>query len=158
MSTVALLGPQRFEPTVAEAVRHADVHGRIALVTAGWQEREAEDEDLSDHLQGKTVNLELYRRAADIFREDKEFRAAHRARQQHLRVLRDFYRIRLEYLLESAHVIASRTAAPKFLAAEEQFTVEALQVLDRYHLGKIQTVHAAFEDAWCPHQRELVAI
>jgi hypothetical protein len=157
MSTVALLGPQRFDPTVAEAARQAGITGRIALVTAGWQEREPEDDALSEHLQGKTVNLELYRRASEIFREDEPFRVAHQARQQHLMVLRDFYRIRLNYLLESADVIANRSAAPEFLEAERTFTVEALQVLDRYHLSKCRAVHRSFEASWQPHKRELIA-
>ena len=41
--TAVLLGAQRFQPTLAAAVKETGVQGRIAIVTAGWQEREDEE-------------------------------------------------------------------------------------------------------------------
>ncbi len=40
--------------------------GRIAVVTAGWEEREDEDAELLDHLSRPAVNLGLYRRAGFV--------------------------------------------------------------------------------------------
>ena len=37
---VTLLGPQRLQPTVAPTLESLRIHGQIATVTAGWQERE----------------------------------------------------------------------------------------------------------------------
>jgi hypothetical protein len=42
-ANVVLLGPQRFEPTLASVVRSLGIQEDLATVTAGWQEREDED-------------------------------------------------------------------------------------------------------------------
>src|SRR5437764_598914 len=55
-STVVLLGPQRFEPTLASVVRALGIEEDLATVTAGWQEREDEDAELRDHLGARAVN------------------------------------------------------------------------------------------------------
>ncbi len=155
--TVVLLGPQRFEPTVAQAAKAVGITGRIALVTAGWQEREPEDEDLQEHLGGRTVNLELHRRADAVFRDDPPFAVAYRARSLRLRQLQDFYRVRLNFLVEAAHVIAQRTASAEFMVEENNTSVEALRVLDRHHLSRCQRVHAEFWGEWKRDERPVIA-
>src|SRR5205814_635760 len=109
-SAVVLLGAQRFDPTLGAAVAELGVTGRIATITAGWQERELEDEELSEHLGRKTVNLRLHTRGEELFAADPELRAAHRERQEALRHRQDFYRIRLEHQLDADHVIRQRVA------------------------------------------------
>ena len=79
MPTVTLLGPQRFTPTLGEAVARAGISGRLASVTAGWQEREAEDLELHEHLGERTLNLMLYARSEDAFERDPELAAAYRS-------------------------------------------------------------------------------
>ncbi|HWE24492.1 MAG TPA: hypothetical protein VG496_11210, partial [Myxococcales bacterium] len=81
-SAVVLLGAQRFEPTLGAAVAELGVTGRIATITAGWQERELEDEELSEHLGRRTVNLRLHGRGEELFAADPELQAAHRERQE----------------------------------------------------------------------------
>ena len=57
---VILLGPQR-RPTVDTALRLlGTLDGPAATVTAGWQEREADDGELSRRLGGRDTNLEFY--------------------------------------------------------------------------------------------------
>ena len=53
--TVILLGPQRLTPTLVNAVRGAGVEGDVAVVTAGWQEREEEVDEL---VRGEVVGDE----------------------------------------------------------------------------------------------------
>ena len=60
---MTILGPQRLRPNLIESVRARGITGRIATITAGWQEREDEDRELHEHLEGRTVNLRLYHRA-----------------------------------------------------------------------------------------------
>jgi hypothetical protein len=103
--TAVLLGAQRFQPTLAAAVKETGVQGRIAIVTAGWQEREDEDEELVQHLDENTVNLMLYRRGEQLFREDPQFARAHKERQNLLRSLQDVYRLRLERALDAEAVV-----------------------------------------------------
>lgn len=155
--TVVLLGPQRFDPTVAEAAKAIGVEGRIAVVTAGWQEREPEDDELREHLGRPMVNLELHRRADDVFARDEELAKAYRARQVRYRQLQDFYRIRLEFLLESARVIANRAAPLDLLEQEKKSSVNAIRMLDRHHQRQCDSVRREFREKWTPGERDAIA-
>lgn len=146
---VILAGAQRFEPTIGAALAELGVEGRIAIVTAGWQERESEDEELATHLAehvgGPTVNLKLHERAEAVFTADPALRAAHHARQRILRHKQDFYRIRLEHELEANHVIRQRTAPDELLEEEENVSLSAIRILDDYHLSQCARIHREFE-------------
>jgi len=142
---VAVLGQQRFVRTLSSAVAALDVRGRFALVTAGWQEREGEDQELADYLGGNTVNLRLHKRADELFAADPELAEAHRKKQELLRYKQDFYRIRLEHELAANHVIRLRHAPREVLAAEERSSIVAIQQLDAQHLQQGAEIHAEFE-------------
>src|SRR5437868_361239 len=64
MPVVVLLGPQRLKPTLVEAFQATGVTGPVAAVTAGWEEREDEIEELSEHLARPVRDLLLLRREA----------------------------------------------------------------------------------------------
>src|SRR4051812_36138466 len=117
-STVAFLGAQRFAPSLGDAVAAVGVTGCVGIITAGWQEREVDDQPLVDHLDKRAINLRLHARADDVFSKDPELRAAHRERQEALRHRQDFYRIRLEYAVEAERTIRQR-AAPAAIVAEQ---------------------------------------
>lgn len=118
------------------------------MITAGWQERESEDEELVAHLGGNTVNLRLHERGEQIFAGDPELRAAHRERQDFLRHTQDFYRIRLEHLREAERAIAQRTAPPGIHIEEGRTSVEAIRELDIRHLANCARLRVAFELRW----------
>ncbi len=163
---VVLLGSQRFDPSLGAAVSDLRVEGRFALITAGWQEREDEDEELAEHLGGNTVNLKLHARAEQIFRADPELHAAHRERQTLLRHRQDFYRIRLEHELEAERVIRGRQAPAAILEQETQASIESIRALDGWHLAQCALVHEEFESKWrlgerpsvARHRREIAAL
>ena len=67
---LTLLGPQRLRPTLAAAIERLGVGGRVAAITAGWQEREAEVEEMRAHLGLPLVDLMLHRRCEQAFAED----------------------------------------------------------------------------------------
>ena len=154
---VVLLGAQRFDPTLGDAVAELGVEGRIATITAGWQEREEEDDELREHLGGRTVNLRLHARAEEVFRKDPDFHAAHRERQAVLRHRQDFYRIRLEHALDAQHVIANRAAPKDILTDEARASIQAIRDIDRMHLARCGRDHRAFEERWRPLERTAVA-
>jgi hypothetical protein len=151
-AAVVLLGAQRYHPTLGAAVAELGVTGRIATITAGWQEREAEDEELSEHLGRRTVNLRLHARGEEVFASDAELRAAHRERQEALRHRQDFYRIRLEHDLDAEHVIRQRAAPREIVAEQAQALIDSIRELDRWHLSQCARQHQAFEARW--HLRE----
>lgn len=163
---VVLLGAQRFDPSLGAAVSELGVTGRIAIITAGWQEREPEDEELSAHLGERTVNLRLHARGDELFREDPALRDAHRERQSSLRHRQDFYRIRLEHELEADRVIRSRAAPPEILAEQVQASLDGIRELDQWHLELCARIRAEFESRWdlanrpsvVRHRRELAEI
>ncbi len=156
MPTVVLLGPQRFTPTLGEAVAAAGVEGRLVSVTAGWQEREAEDLELHEHLGERTVNLMLYARAEDVFERDPELFAAHREKQERLRQLQRLYRSRLAPLRDAAWRLLSAVGDPSLLDPEREDAVASMARLDRHHLFRVSAVNDEFERRWRPVTRPAV--
>lgn len=153
---VVLLGAQRFDSTLGSVVRRLECEGPIALITAGWREREDEDEPLRSHLGCETVNLRLYHRNEDVFARDPELAKAHRAKQTKLRHKQDFYRIRLEHELAANHVIRQRHAPAEVLAEEEGASLAAIRALDAYHLAQCQRVTAEYEAEAQPFLRPVI--
>jgi len=154
---IVLLGAQRFDPTLAAAVAEWGGPGPIATITAGWQEREGEDEELSAHLAGRVVNLRLHARGEQVFREDPELLAAHRERQAALRQRRDFYRIRLEHAFEADRVVRQRSAAGELAAEQDQLSADALRALDTAHLASCARLRAGYEARVTAGERPAVA-
>lgn len=154
---VVLLGAQRFDPTLGEAVEELGVTGKIATVTCGWQERETDDADLVEHLQGKCVNLRLHWRAEEVFKADPALHKAHRERQTLLRHRQDFYRIRLEHALDSEHVIRQRAAPDEVVEEELVASMEAIREIDAKHLARCARDRAEWEERMRPHERPAVA-
>ncbi|MEO7794585.1 MAG: hypothetical protein ABIV06_07400 [Thermoanaerobaculia bacterium] len=156
MPTVTLLGPQRFTPTLGEAVARAGIAGKLASVTAGWQEREAEDLELHEHLGERTMNLMLYARSEDALERDPELAAAYRERQEHLRELQELYRSRLGYALTALRELELRSGDPVLLTPERESALQALRDLDTHHLGRVDEIHAAFSRDWNPAGRPAI--
>lgn len=154
---VILLGPQLPEHDVGRVLRDLGVDGRIALVTAGWKEREQEDAALVAALGLPAVNLRLHARAEEVFARDEPLVAAYKARQELLRHLQEFYRIRLDYIDDAARAISVRHVEPELLEQEWEVSVELFRQLDRDHLERCRAIHASFEEQWPLGEREVIA-
>ena len=154
--TVVLTGPQYVLPHVGGVLRELKVRGPVAVVTAGWQERETDPSYMPD-LGVPTVNLTLHARAEDVFAKDKDFGAAYKERQTRLRMMQDFYRVRLDHAREAAHSISVRHVEPSLLAEERRASVESVRHLDRDHLARCASVNGAFDERWPLARREHVA-
>jgi len=105
MTGAVFLGPQR-SPTLDRVVRALHVDGPVATITAGWQEREVDDSELDDQLDGRSVNLRLYERWGNVRERDPEFAAATRRRRDELLELRQTYLIRLRHALAAVRDLA----------------------------------------------------
>ena len=159
--TIAVLGPQRLKPNLAEALAALGLaqSERIATVTAGWEEREAEDQELHEHLWQKCVNLRLYERSDAALREDHELRAGVRWRTERLRELQELYRIRVAHALEAARELfrrEPRANGADLLAAERAGTIETLRAIDAEHERLTGDVRAEFIARWHPLERPAV--
>jgi hypothetical protein len=158
MKRITLLGPQRHAPTVSPTLDALGAAGTIAVITAGWQEREGEVDELREHVRRPVVNLRLHERADDIFHQNPEIFEAIRARQDHLKRLQRLYRRRLHHILESAREML-RLEGPQDAVLEEERrnAVEMVRTLDSHHRERIREVHQTFEAEYGEVQRESVA-
>jgi hypothetical protein len=160
---VIVLGPQRLAPTVKrEIVAHGldPAQNGLAAVTAGWEEREEELDELRDHLGGRVVGLRLHERTEDVYAKDPALLQAVRARHDRLRKLQAIYRLRLSYALDAARALLRRESSQdleRLLESERHSAIEAVRALDREHLEHIRAVHEEFEDEWHPGERDSVA-
>lgn len=157
MAMVQFLGPQRFHPTVSAAVEAAGVSGSLAVVTAGWQERETEVEELEEHLGARTTNLALYRRHEEILRADRELARALRKKHELLRELQELYRIRLAHVKASLRALLAREGTETIVRPARDEAFAALRALDQHHLARIGEIHAEFEARFRPSDRAVVA-
>ncbi len=143
-----LLGPQRLRPTLAAAVETLGVQGRVATVTAGWEEREGEDAELDEHLGGRTVNLGLFPRAEEVFASDPEIHQAFVDRRDDMRALAGVHRPRLHAALECARELLRRRATnpdkSALLDPEIEHAIGAVRDLDAHHFTRVGGIDARF--------------
>lgn len=158
LSSVILLGPQRHVPIVRPAVETLvpGSHAPLAVVTAGWEERELEDQELRDHVQRPVTNLEVWGRVERIFEADPQLLAAMRQRHDTLRSVQELYRLRLQGLMEGARELFRRTGDDALLAPERADALAMLQQLDQQHVQRVAAIHAEFEARFRPHERSAV--
>jgi hypothetical protein len=164
--TVVLLGPQTREPILQDVLAELGIDGRIAIVTAGWQEREDETLRLSDHLGGRADFLELHRRSDDAFHHDAELADLHRERQDRLQELQSLYNVRLDRAAEAVLDLAERTGTEELVAAARRDAMETVRRIDTGHLEKIRATRDEFDErlrfadrpSLRKHRREVAAI
>lgn len=154
---LGLLGPQRFDPTLADAVRALGLEGPLATVTAGWQERESEVDELHQHLHGRARNLELHRRGEAVFARDKELARAHHERQVLFRHLQELYAFRLHSLERVCRELFTRPGDDPAIASERGDAIDALRRLDARHEARLAEIHAAWFERHRPFERDAVA-
>jgi hypothetical protein len=155
---LGLLGPQRFDPTLADAVRALGLDGPLATVTAGWQERESEVDELHEHLAGRAINLELHRRGVAVFAADPELARAHHERQVLFRHLQELYAFRLHSLKNVCRELFSRPGDDPAIASERGDAIDALRRLDARHEARLAEIHAAWNERHRPFERDAVAV
>ena len=158
LSSAIVLGPQRHDPIVREAIDDLvpDRKRAVAVVTAGWEEREAEDEELRQHVGRRVENLQIWARVERIFERDKELLQAMRERQATLRKVQDLYRLRLGGLMEPARELLRRSAQDPLVEAAEQDAWVLVRGLDEQHVARVAQIHAEFHDRVAPAERDVV--
>ncbi len=155
--SIWLLGPQYHAPFLDEILASLELaEGPIAVVTAGWQEREGEDAELDKHLGGRSLDLELYRRADRVFRSDPELTEAHREMQRQLRELTRLYDMRLSYMKEVVLSLLRDSADRHLLDPELEHAVSQVRDLDSWQLKRIVDIRGEFEEQFRPLERESV--
>lgn len=157
MRRIVLLGPQRLKPTLIDAVNRLDVRGPFAAVTAGWQEREDEIDELSAHLDRPVANLRLHARGEDVFQRDPELLLAYGDLLDRTRKIQDLYRERLAFAKDAAREMLASSVDPDVLEPEIESAILSLRALDEHHGRRIAKLREAFESEWRPSERPVVA-
>ena len=128
----------------------------IATVTAGWQEREADDAELSRLLGFRDVNLHLHRRWADVQERDPGFAAAEQELAAVLDEFQALYLLRLDHELQALYAIGRRSGGP---ARDEVLTesIGAIRALDVAHRRRVDEARGDFYERLRPHDRPVIA-
>ena len=135
--SITLLGPQR-RPTLDRVLSSLDVGGPVAVVNAGWQERESDDAEILALAGGRAVNLRLFARWMDVLQADPEYAAAEREHRLVLDELQQLYLIRLDHALQAAAAVTARTDGHAHtLAMASADALEAVRLLDATHLARV---------------------
>ncbi len=145
---ITVLGPQYRRPNLAEAVRARGLRGPLLAITAGWQEREGELEDLSTHLGQQVEDLGLYHLAEQLFAADPALAQAHRERQRLLQELRELYLLRLGHAKATLRALFEHDGDPRHVVPARRQALGALRRLDKDHFRAVARVHAEHERSW----------
>jgi len=145
MARVVLLGPQRLRPTVGNVVRGLGLRGPVCTITAGWEEREAEDEELNAALACPVTNLQLFARAERAFRHHPELLDALQKHHDRLRKLQELYRLRLGHAMDACRGLLRQEGDPLLLEPHRHAAFAAVRALDREHLLLKADAHRDFE-------------
>ncbi|MGE0141897.1 MAG: hypothetical protein AB7I19_01355 [Planctomycetota bacterium] len=159
MRPTAILGPQRHQPCVRAALDSVAPRDDrpIALISAGWEERELEHDELAEHVAGRVANLEVFGRVEDVYRIDPELHGAVRARNDRIRRLQSLYRERLAHGLEAARAMLRASGDPDLIEPERADAIDVVRAIDRHHLERLQRIHHEFWSRWRPENRPSIA-
>lgn len=133
------------------------VEGPIAAVTAGWEEREDEIDELRDHLGRRVVNLRLHARTEDALARDPEFSHAWQERRGRTREMLELYRLRLDSAMKALRDLRKRTGSEDLLEVERESALEDVRRIDAHHLRRMDEEAAAFAERWDPQRRDAIA-
>lgn len=157
MAIRLLLGPQRPVLNLGDAVGEAGLpEGPVAVIAAGWQEAEADIDDVAAAIRRPVVNLELYRRADEIFAAAPDLLGAYRARQDRLQELQRLYGLRLRQTMAAARQMLRATGDAALVAPEQRHAIAQLRALDRHHRQRVRMLHAEFDSAFDIDRNELL--
>jgi hypothetical protein len=156
-AATVLLGPQRFMTTAGSTLRALDVDGPVATVTAGWEEREDQDGELNDVLDGRGRNLRLWHRTFDVLGKDERFAAAAISFRDRHDELQSFYRLRLEGALETVYAVQRRSSAHDTATAALDDAVAAVRRLDDWYSAQLKDLYRELDEQAPTEQSEVIA-
>ena len=157
VATTVLLGPQRFMTTAGTTLRALEVEGPVATITAGWEEREDQDEELGQVLDGRGRNLRLYHRMFDVLAKDERFAAAALAFRDRHDELQSFYRLRLEGALQSVYAVQRRSSAHGTAEAALADAIAAVRRLDDWYSAELKTLYREIDAQAPATESEVIA-
>ena len=157
MIDFAILGPQFQAPNLRECLASLAINGPLVTVSAGWQEREGELDELRAHVAMPVADLGLYVRAEEVHAADPPLGAAARERQAQLQELQELYRMRLAALMGALAELNRVPGASAALRRARRAALGDVRRLDREHLAATGSEHARFARDWLSAGRPVLA-
>ncbi len=155
--SITLLGPQR-PPTLDRVLSSLGVGGPVAVVNAGWQERESDDAEILGLAGGEAVNLRLFARWMSVLQVDPEYAEGEREHRLVLDELQQLYRIRLDHALQALYAVAARGGGHATVEATAlEDALSAVRLLDATHVARVQELHDTFYGTWRLEERGAIA-
>jgi hypothetical protein len=152
-----LLGPQPSYESLQLVLQELQLDSPVALITAGWEAEEDQDQALKNSLGVEAINLNLFARSEQLFADDQELIQLLRDRQDELRHLRDAYNDRLHLLLKAARQVIRRQESLVDLTAERESAIDMVRQLDRQYYVRTSQIHDRYEERLQTAHRPLVA-
>jgi hypothetical protein len=134
----------------------------VATITAGWQEREPDDNELSALLGTRDSNLGLYWRWLDVQDRDPEYARGERRLAELLAERQELYLLRLDHALRAVYALqrhSERYGTPDDPLQAEALTeaIAAVRELDQAQLRHVNTMRGEFFAELRPHDRPVIA-
>lgn len=152
--TIVLLGPQR-RPALRSVLRDLEpVVGSetpVAVVNAGWRDREDDDGELLELLDRRGVNLALYRRWLDATQHDPALVDWDAARQHALDELAQVADIRVQHAMAAVQALHRRRgeggeSGVGIADLAWRSAVEDVCRLDAQHLRQVTATRRRFDE------------
>lgn len=134
MSTTVLLGPQRFRQTADVVASSLAPEGIIATVTAGWRDREKDDEALHEAMDRRSENLNLFMRLGHCLRHDERFSTAATAYNRRVEEANSLYRVRLDHATASLYATLRRSARQDLIDSALRAGLQSVRDIDAWYL------------------------
>jgi hypothetical protein len=141
---------------LVQAVDAVGVKGRVAAVTAGWEEREDEIDEMAEHLGRPVDNLMLFRRGEDVFRRDPELFLAFGDHLERRARAQDVYRVRLAHALDAVRELTRGDLDPLLAKEAAASAIDAVRDIDEEHRRRVRALRDEFETHARPHERDAV--
>lgn len=155
--TTILLGPQRYTVTVTAAVRSLEVEGPVAMINAGWEEREDDDAELSGFIDGRGRNLRLYHRLLDVMTKDATFATAALDFRERHEELRAFYGVRLQAAIDATRAVLHRSSPHGTKTAAFRAAVEAVRDVDRWYATQLKELYRELDAHSSVQESQVIA-
>ncbi len=143
--TTFLLGPQRFMTTAGSTLRSLDIAGPVATITAGWEEREDEDDELDGVLEGRGRNLRLFHRMLDVIAKDDDFSLRAIELRDRLDELHAFYGLRVRAAMEGVYAVQRRSSRHGVRDDALESAIEAVRAVDSWYTAAVASAYREFD-------------
>ncbi len=158
MTRIQILGPQRVRPSLHEARSALAKDGTVAVITAGWEDREGENQEIARILGEAPLDLRLFRRTEHLLDDCPEILAASQEYQHHRRELRDIYNVRLTHALAAATELAHHSIDSQLVREETEQAFREIRRLDDDHLKRGEFLWKQFVSCFTRKSKDRIQI